>query len=182
MLCGHSQAKEVTMAILFEKDPASASAVRDGRHDFDVLVGRWSVAHRRLRRRLAGDNQWDEFGGRNELRQIVGGLANVDDNILELPAGTYRAATVRVFDPATKLWSIWWIDGRNPRLEPPVVGRFVNGVGTFEGDDVFEGRPIRVRFIWSEITGRSARWEQAFSPDGGATWEVNWVMRFTRMD
>ena len=86
--------------------------------------------------------------------------------------------SVRVFDPATKLWSIWWIDGRHPHLEPPVHGR-LEGVGTFEGDDVFEGRPIRVRFLWSGISARSARWEQAFSADGGATWEVNWVMRFT---
>jgi hypothetical protein len=169
------------MASLFEKDAASDSSMRDGRHDFDFFVGRWSVAHRRLRRRLAGDTQWDEFGGFGEMRQIVGGLANVDDNILELPAGTYRAATVRVFDPATRLWSIWWIDGRNPHLEPPVHGRFENGVGTFEGDDVFEGRPIRVRFLWSEIAARSVRWEQAFSPDGGATWETNWIMRFTRL-
>jgi hypothetical protein len=114
------------------------------------------------------------------MRQIVGGLANVDDNVIELPGGTYRAATVRVFDPATQLWSIWWIDGRHPRLEPPVHGRFANGVGTFLGDDVFEGRPIRVRFLWSEITARSCRWEQAFSPDAGATWETNWIMRFMR--
>ena len=166
------------MSSLFEK--TAGVAVRDGREDFDFFVGRWTVAHRRLRRRLAGDTQWEEFGGVSEMRQIVGGLGNVDDNIIELPAGTYRAATVRAFDPATGMWSIWWIDGRNPRLEPPVQGRFENGVGTFLGDDAFEGRPIRVRFIWSEITPRSARWEQAFSPDGGTTWETNWIMRFTR--
>jgi hypothetical protein len=165
---------------LFEK--AAGAAVQDGRDDFDFFVGRWRVAHRRLRRRLAGDTEWEEFAGRSEMRQIVGGLGNVDDNVIELPAGTYRAATVRAFDPATGLWSIWWIDGRNPRLEPPVHGRFENGVGTFFGDDAFEGRPIRVRFIWSEITPRSARWEQAFSPVGGATWETNWIMTFTRMD
>jgi hypothetical protein len=168
------------MPSLFEK-AAGAETARDGRDDFDFFVGRWRVAHRRLRRRLAGDTEWEEFDGVSEMRQIVGGLGNVDDNIIELPAGTYRAATVRAFDPATGLWSIWWIDGRNPRLEPPVHGRFENGVGTFLGDDVFEGRPIRVRFIWSQITPRSARWEQAFSPDGGATWETNWIMTFTRM-
>jgi hypothetical protein len=167
------------MSSLFEKAAATEKA-RDGRDDFDFFAGRWTVAHRRLRRRLAGDTQWEEFTGRSEMRQIVGGLGNVDDNIIELPAGTYRAATVRAFDPATGLWSIWWIDGRNPRLEPPVHGRFENGVGTFLGDDIFEGRPIRVRFIWSQIAPRSARWEQAFSPDGGATWETNWIMTFTR--
>lgn len=166
------------MSSLFEK--TAGPAVQDGRDGFDFLVGRWRVAHRRLRRRLAGDTQWEEFGGVSEMRQIIGGLGNVDDNVIELPAGTYRAATVRAFDPATGLWSIWWIDGRNPRLEPPVHGRFENGVGTFLGDDVFEGRPIRVRFIWSEITARSARWEQAFSPDGGTSWETNWIMTFTR--
>jgi hypothetical protein len=168
------------MSSLFERAAPSSSPEEDGRHDFDFFVGRWSVAHRRLRRRLAGDTRWDEFAGISEMRQIVGGLAHVDDNILQLPAATYRAATVRVFNPGTGLWSIWWIDGRNPQLEPPVHGRFQNGVGTFLGDDLFEGRPIRVRFVWSEITARSARWEQAFSADGGAGWETNWIMRFTR--
>ena len=153
----------------------------DGHGDFDFLVGRWMVAHRRLRRRLADDTHWEEFGGMCESRSIIGGLGNVDDNVLDLPAGTYRAATLRVFDPAAGLWSIWWVDGRAPRLEPPVRGRFEGDVGTFHGRDVLEdGRPVLVRFTWSQITPRSARWDQAFSADGGATWEDNWTMRFER--
>jgi hypothetical protein len=153
----------------------------DGRHDFDFLIGRWMVAHRRLRRRLAGDDAWDEFAGACEMRPLIGGLGNVDDNVLELPEGSYRAAAVRLFDPGERRWSIWWIDGRVLGLEPPVHGRFENGIGTFVGEDAFEGRPILVRFVWSEIRPASARWQQAFSPDGGATWETNWDMRFTRL-
>ena len=152
----------------------------DGRHDFDFLLGRWAVSHRRLRERLVGNTVWEQFAGTADSRAIMGGLGNVDDNLLELPAGTYRAATLRVFDPATRLWSIWWIDGRRPALDPPVHGRFEEGVGTFLGDDLLDGRPIRVRFVWSAITARSARWEQAFSADGGASWEDNWVMEFER--
>lgn len=178
------------MPVLFAKaggpskhpeERTSAQVPPDGREDFDFLVGRWDVAHRRLRRRLAGDTCWEEFDGVCESRPIIGGLGNIDDNVLELPAGTYRAATLRVFDPAAGLWSIWWVDGRAPRLEPPVHGRFDGGVGTFLGDDVLgDGRPVRVRFTWSEIAGHSARWDQAFSADGGATWEDNWTMRFER--
>ena len=154
----------------------------DGRGDFDFLAGRWKVAHRRLRRRLVGDTCWEEFGGVCESRPIIGGVGNIDDNVLELPGGTYRAATLRVFDPAAGLWSIWWVDGRAPRLEPPVYGCFEGGVGVFLGDDTLDGgRPVRVRFTWSEITAHSACWDQAFSADGGATWEDNWTMRFGRM-
>ena len=177
------------MPALFARDPAPQSSQGrsavpvppDGRGGFDFLAGRWTVAHRRLRRRLAGDTDWEEFGGMCESRPLVGGLGNIDDNVLELPAGTYRAATLRVFDPAARCWSIWWVDGRAPRLEPPVHGRFEGGVGTFHGEDVLEdGRPILVQFTWSEITARSARWDQAFSADGGAIWENNWTMRFGR--
>lgn len=152
----------------------------DGRRDFDWLIGRWTVAHRRLRRRLAGDDTWDEFAGASELRPLIGGLGNVDDNIVGLPEGPYRASSVRLFDPKLRRWSIWWIDGRVLTFEPPVHGGFENGVGTFLGDDTFEGRPILVRFIWSEIAANSARWQQSFSPDGGQSWELNWDMRFTR--
>jgi hypothetical protein len=109
------------------------------------------------------------------------GLANVDDNVIELPSGAYRAATMRTFDEATRLWSIWWFDGRSPhRLDPPVVGRFESGVGTFLADDQLRGQPIKVRFIWSGIASPNPKWEQAFSPDDGKTWETNWVMRFER--
>jgi len=157
------------------------SALQDGRNDFDFLVGKWRVHHRRLQRRLAGDTHWDEFAGGSELRKILGGLGNVDDNVIELPGGTYRAATVRQFDPETRLWSIWWIDGRHHGIGAPVHGSFQDGVGTFLGDDVFDGRPIKVRFLWSDITPNAARWQQAFSPDAGVSWEDNWFMRFERV-
>jgi hypothetical protein len=160
--------------------PNPSTVPPDGRADFDFFIGRWRVRHHRLQRRLEGDTRWDDFDGTSEMRPILGGLGNMDDYVIELPAGTYRAATIRLFDPAKLLRSIWWIDARHPGLEPPVHGKFKDGVGTFLGDDVFNGRPIRVRFIWSEITAASARWEQAFSDDGGATWETNWIMRFER--
>ena len=86
-----------------------------------------------------------------------------------------------MFEPDARLWSIWWVDGRAPCLEPPVRGRFEDGVGRFFGDDELAGRSIRVRFVWSEITPRSARWDQAFSVDGGASWQANWTMLFTRL-
>ncbi|TIM60522.1 MAG: DUF1579 domain-containing protein, partial [Mesorhizobium sp.] len=89
-------------------------------------------------------------------------LGNVDDNVIELPGGAYRAATLRTFDPATRQWSIWWIDGRNPAtIDIPMRGAFQAGVGAFLCEDVFDGRDIRVRFLWSRITEKWARWEQA---------------------
>jgi hypothetical protein len=155
---------------------------RSAVHDFDFYMGSWRVHHRRLRERLAGNDEWDEFDGTSVAWPLLDGAGNVDDNVLELPSGTYRAVSLRSFDPATSQWSIWWLDGRNPRsIEPPVVGGFENGVGTFIGDDTFHGKPILVRFIWSDITATTCRWEQAFSPDGGATWEVNWVMESSRI-
>ena len=151
-------------------------------HDFDFLPGSWRVHHRRLRHRLAGSDEWEEFEGTSEARALLGGAGNVDDNLLELPSGPYRAVSLRTYDPASDRWSIWWVDGRNPGvLDPPVVGGFADGVGTFVGADTFDGRPILVRFTWSEVDTDAPRWEQAFSADGGATWEVNWVMRFTRL-
>ena len=170
------------MTSVFVKATAPDGPTTDGRDDFDFFVGRWTVAHRRLRSRLTGDTHWEEFRGICETRPIIGGLGNVDDNILELPAGTYRAGTLRLFNPQTGRWSIWWVDSRHMVLEPPVHGRFESGIGTFFGDDVLDGRPIRVRFIWSRITKNSARWEQAFSADEGATWETNWIMDFARAE
>lgn len=159
----------------------AVTATQEPSHDFDFLVGRWRVQHRRLRTRLRHDTAWEQFPGTLVAMPLLGGQANVDDNVLELPAGRYRAATLRAFDPASGNWSIWWLDGRSPRhLDPPVVGRFERGVGTFYADDSHEGRPIRVRFVWSGITATRAHWEQAYSDDGGRSWETNWLMDFER--
>lgn len=153
-----------------------------GAGDFDFFQGAWSVRHRRLRARLVGCAEWEEFGGSVSVWPILGGAGNIDDNVLHLPGGTYRAATLRAYDAAQRRWSIWWLDGRRPdRLDVPVTGSFAAGTGTFEAEDTLDGRPIRVRFRWLHTATPTPRWEQAFSPDAGATWETNWTMDFTRV-
>lgn len=150
--------------------------------DFDFLIGHWKVSHRRLKERLLGCQDWERFDGHCRMWPLLGGLGNIDDNVLNLPGGEYRAASLRMFDPATRLWSIWWVDGRNPhRLDPPVIGGFAEGVGEFQCDDELRGQPVRVRFRWSGITSSTAHWAQAFSADGGQTWETNWEMDFQRL-
>ena len=159
------------------------SATPDHPHakDWEWLVGAWDVRHRRLRGRLSGSTQWDEFKGKSVVWTTMGGLGTIDDNILDLPGGAYRALGIRAFDSASGKWLIWWLDGRNPtRIDPPVLGGFEGDTGVFAGRDTFEGKPIVVRFRWRDIHGARPHWEQAFSPDDGATWEVNWVNAFTR--
>jgi hypothetical protein len=151
-----------------------------GANDFDFLSGDWHVHHRSLKDRLANSHEWIEFDGTCTSRKILGGLGNMDENVLNRPDRTYFAVTVRTYDPAKEQWSIWWIDSRYAGpLDPPVVGRFENGVGTFYADDNFKGKPIRVRFLWTQLSS-TPHWEQAFSSDGGKTWETNWTMDFTR--
>ena len=149
-------------------------------HAFAFLSGGWRVRHRKLKDRLVGSSEWLDFGGTCEAWELLGGAGNVDDNWLDDPGGAYRAVTLRRRDPETGQWSIWWLDQRFSGLGPPVHGGFENGIGTFFGDDTHAGRPVRVRFIWSGITGDEPKWEQAFSADGGASWETNWIMRFAR--
>lgn len=152
-----------------------------GPTDFDFLLGSWAVRHRRLKARLAGSTEWEQFAGSCVMHKILGGFGNVDDNILDLPAGAYRAATVRSYDRRSGTWSIWWLDARAPgALDVPVVGGFKDGRGTFLADDLLDGLPTRVRFLWTLPAPERPRWEQAFSPDGGVTWETNWIMDFRR--
>ncbi len=151
--------------------------------DFDFLHGQWTVTHRRLTERLANSDTWETFTGTCQTIPTMGGLGNVDDNVLNLPSGTYRAVSVRSFDPATSGWAIWWLDGRYPHtIDVPVIGRFTQGEGVFFAHAVFNDKPIVIRFRWSEINTGAPQWEQAFSADGGTTWEVNWVMRFEQRE
>lgn len=152
----------------------------NGLHAFAFQTGEWTVRHRKLRERLAGSEQWFEFGGTCRAWELLGGAGNVDDHWLDDPDGAYCAATVRRSDPKTGLWSIWWIDQRFPGLSAPVIGGFKQGKGRFFGHEKLAGRTIDVRFVWSDIGPDFARWEQAFSPDGGKNWETNWTMEFIR--
>jgi len=167
-----------------QDNPKKAQGKPDlsGLHDFDPLVGQWKVHHRRLKERLAGSHEWQEFDGTSNFQLIMDGYGNLDDNVLNIPSGTYRGVTLRSYDPQTATWAIWWLDGRIPHgeLDPPVQGKFVNGVGTFYSTDTLRGKKIRVRFRWSKLQ-TTPHWEQAFSADGGKTWEVNWTNDFTRV-
>lgn len=150
-------------------------------NDFDFQVGDWAVHHRRLVGRLVNSSTWEEFQGACSMRTVLGGHGNVEDNVIQIPSGTYRALALRSFDPATREWAIWWLDARAPHsLDVPVIGGFEKGVGTFYADDILDGRPIRIRFHWLDTSGDTPRWEQAFSADKGATWETNWTMQFRR--
>jgi hypothetical protein len=156
--------------------------MENGARDFDFWMGGWKVHNRYLRERLKGSTDWVEFESTVVARPLLDGFGNEDEFRTDYEGG-FIGMSFRFFDPATGRWSIYWADTRRPGLlDPPVIGWFSGDVGIFEGADSLEGRPIRVRFTWSEVTTPTPRWEQAFSDDDGETWEVNWVMDFTRMD
>jgi hypothetical protein len=157
--------------------------IAPGLHDFDFLVGRWKARHRKLKQRLARNHEWIEFEGTLVNQSLMGGYSNVDDTVLNVPGAPYRGVALRSFDPKTQQWSIWWLDSRTPSepLDPPMIGSFQKGVGTFYGYDTVKGKRVRARFLWSNITRTSGHWEQADSPDGGKTWETNWVQDITRV-
>jgi len=153
-------------------DPAAPS-------DFDFIIGDWTVRHRRLDSRLTGCRDWTEFSGLSSTVKTLGGYGNLEDNLLHFPDGDVRAIALRSWCGASNTWSIWWLDGRNPAsLDVPVKGRFADHIGLFYADDVLDGQAIRVRFTWTAAPGAHPRWEQAFSNDGGASWETNWTMEF----
>jgi hypothetical protein len=160
----------------------SAVQTEPGTRDFDFWMGRWIAHNRRLRKRLAGSDEWDEFEGTVIARRILDGMGNEDEFRTDFDGG-FVGMSFRFFDPVKKQWSIYWADSRRSgELDPPVLGTFSGDTGVFEGPDVFEGRPILVRYTWSRVTTPTPRWEQAFSEDGGETWETNWITDFTRPD
>jgi hypothetical protein len=151
----------------------------DGRTDFDFLIGSWIVRNRRLKERLKGCTDWEEFESTCRARAILGGLGNMDEFTMERASGRDLAITVRLYNAVTGEWSIYWA-ARNGTLDVPMVGRFEGPRGEFFSQEVFEGRHVFNRFIWTVMTPDSCRWEQAYSADGGKTWETNWIMEFTR--
>jgi hypothetical protein len=157
-----------------------ASNERDGSSDFDFYFGRWYVRNERLRQRLVGSGDWEQFEATQECRPIPGGIGNIDDFVTKWSGG-FIGMSLRLFNRQTKRWSIYWASNRDGILQAPVIGAFADGVGRFEGADIHEGRPVIARFLWSDITPTSACWQQALSADGGQSWETNWRMQMTRI-
>ncbi|ALN80970.1 hypothetical protein [Lysobacter antibioticus] len=164
------------------EEAAKADAGRSGaERDFDFFLGSWDVKHRRLKQRLAGNNDWEEFDGSTRCQSLLGGIANFNDSVSYRAGGVYRGMGLRAFDAKTQTWADWWLDGRNPvKIDTPGIGRFEGRVGTFFSEDLHDGKPVRVRGVFTHLGDSRMQWEQAFSPDGGATWETNWVMRYMR--
>ena len=153
----------------------------DGRNDFDFLVGNWKMRHRRLKERMKECTEWEEFEGTAVGKKLLNGLGHCDEVVMNRATGTTYGYTLRLFDVKSKEWSIYWAAGMSAILDVPRVGSFKDGLGEFYSHEVFEGEHMFCCFIWSKITANSAQWEQAFSIDGGKTWETNWIMEFERV-
>jgi hypothetical protein len=162
-------------------DMGEATRAGDGSHDFDFQTGRWRIRNERLVKRLQGCTDWETFEATQDARLLPGGLGNIDDFVTDHWPG-FVGMSLRLYDPSTRKWSIYWATNQTGILQPPVVGSFTDGVGVFEGRAELDGRPIVVRYTWSNITEARARWEQDFSADHGRTWEKNWIMVMTRVD
>jgi len=160
---------------------STVETIRDGREDFDFFIGSWKGHQRRLRERLKDSQSWEKFESVSVVRKMLGGLGNFDEVTMQRATGEVRGVTVRLFNPETRQWSIYWADSVGATLGAPMVGEFKDGLGVFYDCEAFEGKRIFSRFLWSHDSQDTARWEQAFSPDGGTTWETNWTMDFTRL-
>ena len=155
---------------------------QDGRADFDFFIGSWKFHNRCLREWLKGSTSWEAFGGTSVSRKILGGLGHIEEVTLERASGATEEMAVRLFDPQTQQWSIYVADNRNGFDPRPVIGAFKDGRIEGYSYEPWEGKYIFRRVIWSEITATSFHWEQAFSADGGTTWETNWIADFVRSD
>jgi len=170
----------IACAVLLAAPPAMAQPV-GGPGDFDFEFGAWTTQLRRLLRPLSGSTEWTTYEGTSVVHKLWGGGANIGELDVKGPAGHIEGMTLRLYNPETKQWSIRFANRRDGDLGAPMIGGFKDGRGEFYNQETFNGRAIFVRFIFSEITPRSFRLEQAFSDDGGKTWEANWISTFSKV-
>lgn len=166
--------------MLFFSIPEAVQAqLPAGARDFDFLQGEWVVHHRRLRWRLVGSDEWEEFETPSIMHLLLGGLGNVDQ-CRTTTGPFFGGVSLRLFDQTDGLWRIYWTDSTGARLFPPLVGSFTGPIGIFRGDDEQDGIPVKVVFRWDKTDPNAPIWQQAFSTDDEQTWETNWIMRFRR--
>ena len=176
----------VWCALILALQPASTvaqqspSVKRDGQHDFDFEIGNWKTHLRRLRNPLTGSTTWVEYEGTTLVRKVWNGRANLVELDVTGPAGHIEGLSLRLYNPESRQWSLNFSNSAVGTLSEPVFGEFKNGRGEFFGQDTLNGRVILVRFFISCPTADVCNFEQAFSDDGGKTWEANWIARDTR--
>lgn len=155
--------------------------MRDGARDFDFLFGNWNVRNKRLERPLSGSLTSYEFDASCTVRPLWGGKGNIDEFVFDSPKGVFEGGTLRIYDRARHLWSLYWATPERGLITTPNVGKFNDdGVGEFFSEEIYEGREIVSRYTWTRKGEDRCSWEQAFSVDGRVTWEVNWTMEFIR--
>jgi hypothetical protein len=158
-----------------------AEAERDGQHDFDFEIGSWEIHLSRLEHPLTGSHQWVKFDGTSVTRKLWDGRSQVEEFETDSPSGHIEGLTLRLYEPKSHQWRLYWANSKVGIMDPPTIGQFKDGRGVFVCQDVINGKAVLVRFIWSNTTGNSPHFEQSFSDDGGATWEVNWITDQTRV-
>ena len=159
----------------------SAAVTRDGQHDFDFAIGTWNTQLKRLVRPLSGSTNWVELKGTTLVRKVWEGRANLAELKIDTADGPIQVLSLSLYNPQSRQWSLNTANSSSGTLSVPTVGEFKNGRGEFYDQEIFEGRTILVRNVWSDITADSCRFEQSFSDDGGKTWEVNWIAVDTRV-
>jgi hypothetical protein len=163
-------------------DASTASSERpDGQHDFDFEFGAWSAELSRRLNPLTGSDTWVEYEGTSFVRRVWNGRANLGELDVEGPEGRIEGLTLRLYNPEVRQWHISWANSRDGMLGEAMVGQFEYGRGEFYNQEMFGGRAVLVRFIFSDVTDDSFRFEQAFSDDGGRTWEPNWIATFAHL-
>jgi hypothetical protein len=154
----------------------------DGQHDFDFEFGIWKTHLSRLLHPLTGSNTWADYDGTSVVRKVWNGRSNLVELDADGPQGHFEGVNLRLYNPQSHQWSLNFASSRAGTFGPPAIGEFKKGRGEFYDQESFNGRAIFVRFVISDITPASCRFEQAFSADGGKTWEVNWIATGTRVN
>lgn len=160
---------------------AGAETPRDGQHDFDFEIGTWRTHLKRLAHPLSGSSEWVEYEGVTTVRKVWNGRANLVELTADGPDGHFEGLNLRLYNPRSRQWSLNFANSSGGTLGRPTIGRFVDGRGEFYDQEDFDGRAIFVRFVITPLDADTIRFEQAFSDDGGKTWEINWVATDTRM-
>jgi hypothetical protein len=155
---------------------AHSAAVHDGQHDFDFELGAWKFRVKRLPNALSGGQRWIELDGTTRTCRLWHGRAQIEQMDVSGGGQSIQGMTLRLYNPQTQQWSLYWATSKGGTIGgPPNIGEFKNGVGEFYADDMYEGRYVLIRYVWSRITPTSAHFEQSLSADGGRTWVANWI-------